>query len=136
MNIPWKFVFLNLYWFSFHLIFWYVVIACLFVSLFVSCHIGNWKGGLVPTMLCSVRIQKSLWNFHSKVQLSETYIIKISWYVCWVKILMCSNCFFNKDWWCVFVDSLASFFFIIGHKFIHNWSFNASYCSCDILSFV
>lgn len=91
---------------------------------------------IVPTMLCSVRIQKSLWNFHSKVQLSETYIIKISWYVCWVKILMCSNCFFNKDWWCVFVDSLASFFFIIGHKFIHNWSFNASYCSCDILSFV
>ena len=25
-----------------------LVIACLFVSLLVSCHIGNWKGGLVP----------------------------------------------------------------------------------------
>ena len=31
-------------WFSFHFIFfWSLFIACLFVSLVVSCHIGNWK---------------------------------------------------------------------------------------------
>ena len=50
MNNPWKSVLLKLYWFSFHFIFWSLVIACLFVSLFVSCHIGNWKGGLVPSL--------------------------------------------------------------------------------------
>jgi len=27
-----------------------MVIACLFVPLFVSCHIGNWKGGLEPSI--------------------------------------------------------------------------------------
>ena len=32
----------------FSFFFWSLVIACLFVSLLVSCHIGNWKGVLVP----------------------------------------------------------------------------------------
>ena len=50
MSNPWKFVLLKLYWFSFHFIFWSLVIACLFFSLFVSCHIGNWKGGPVPSI--------------------------------------------------------------------------------------
>ena len=45
-----QFVLLKLYWFKFHLIFWSLVIACLFVFLFVSCHIGNWKGGLVQSL--------------------------------------------------------------------------------------
>jgi len=50
LNNPWKFVLLKLYWFNFHFIFWSLVIVCVFVSLFVSCHIGNWKGGLMPSL--------------------------------------------------------------------------------------
>jgi len=50
LNNPWKFVLLKLYWFIFHFIFWSLVIACLFVSLFVICHIGNWKRGLAPSI--------------------------------------------------------------------------------------
>ena len=51
MNNPWKFVLLKIYWFNFHFIFfWSLVIACRFVSLFVSCHIGNWKRELVPSV--------------------------------------------------------------------------------------
>ena len=50
MNNPWKFVLLKLYWFSFHFIFWSLVISCLFVSLFASFDIVNWKGGLVPSI--------------------------------------------------------------------------------------
>jgi len=50
LNNPWKIVLLKIYWFSFHFIFWSLVIACLFVSLFVNCHIGNWKGRLVSSL--------------------------------------------------------------------------------------
>jgi len=39
---------LKIYWFSFQFIFFFsLVIVYLFVFLLVSCHIGNWKGGLV-----------------------------------------------------------------------------------------
>ena len=41
---------LKIPWFNFHFIFWSLVIACLFVSLFVSCHIGNWKGRLMSSL--------------------------------------------------------------------------------------
>jgi len=44
-------ILLKLHWFSFHFIFFLsLVIACHFVSLFVSGHIGNWKGGLVSSL--------------------------------------------------------------------------------------
>ena len=45
-----KIVLLKVHWFSFHFFFLSLVIACLLVSLFVSFQIGNWKGGLVPSI--------------------------------------------------------------------------------------
>ena len=50
MNNPWKFVLLNSIGLNFISFFWSLVIACLLVSLFVSFQIGNWKGGLVPSI--------------------------------------------------------------------------------------